>query len=219
MSERVITEHEKHIYNSYLAALGKANNRPFRPRENFDSLKDEVYVELKKLGSFFNEHRVLSFSEFFFAPFAIHEDETYKDLGFYNTPDAVKAYTRYQKVKNDTTDEEKLLEYTKNSFGHILRYCDKNKMSLSEYKTAVTSSDIPVWLVDLKHHFINFYALHALDFREEIYKLDREWREFYVRDFDEIFRKTYTNFSYSFELKQKLKRIKQAIERKLKQYE
>ena len=39
MIDNIVTDFEKQIYNAYLAALGKANNRPFRGRKNFDDLK------------------------------------------------------------------------------------------------------------------------------------------------------------------------------------
>lgn len=217
MIENIVTDFEKQIYNAYLAALGRANNRPFRGRKNFDDLKNDVYCELKKLSEFFSKNKTVNVQDFFNAPFVVHEDDKYQPLEYFNTYKAVQAYTKYQKVKE--TDTDKLFEYTKAGLAFVYQFCEQNKMFLNQYKTHRSDTDIPICLVHLKEHKINFFTLHTLEIREELYKLDREWRDFYVKDFDELFRKTYTNFSYAQEQKTKLKRIKEAIERKLKVYE
>jgi hypothetical protein len=217
MIEHIVSDFEKQIYNAYLVALSRANKRPFRPRKNFDDLKDEVYCELKKLGTFFAKNKEVNVQDFFLAPFELHNDTTYQPLDYFNTYNAVQAYTKFQKHKDTSVD--KILEYTKMGLAYVYKYCEQNKLTLNRYKSETNKSDIPTWLVHLKEHKINFFTLHTLEIRDELYKLDREWREFYVRDFDELFKKTYTSFSYSQDQKTTLKRIKQAIERKLNIYE
>jgi len=217
MIDNIVTDIERQIYNAYLAALGRANNRPFKPRKNFDDLKDNVYCELKKLGDFFYNNKEVNMQEFFDAPFLLHSDDKYQPLDYYNSHKAVQAYTRYQKQKD--VDVDKLYEYTKMGLAFVYNYCNVNKMSLDTYKIHKNDNDIPTALIHLKQHKINFFTLHTLEIREGLYKLDKEWREFYVKDFDELFKKTYTSFSYAQEQKTKLKRIKEAIERKLQEYE
>ena len=47
----MITEKEKHIYNSFLYASRKAKNKPVRLRQNFDSLTSHFgYNFIKILG-------------------------------------------------------------------------------------------------------------------------------------------------------------------------
>lgn len=217
MIENVVTDFEKQIYNAYLSALGAANNRPFRPRKDFDNLKDNVYCELKKLSAFFNKHRDINLQDFFNAPFKVHTDDKYQPIEFYNTYKATQTYTQFQKQKDVAPDS--LYEYTKGGLAFVYAFCEENKIPLSSYKTMSNEANIPIPLLHLKQHKINFYTLHTLEIRSELYKLDREWREFYVRDFDELFKKTYASFCYAQDQKNKLKKITQAIERKLKQYE
>jgi hypothetical protein len=216
--EQILTDFDKHIYNSYLAAIAKAADRPFRVRKNFDKFEDEKYTAVKKISEFLNKTGIDP-QDFFSAPFYAYNDEEYKTLDWYTTPDAVTAFTRFKRHQEITSNEDDLIKYTKKGLLFIVKYCLENNLCgpepLKQYGELKTESDIPLCLLHLKEHKINFYCIHALDFRNQIYKLDKSWRDFYIRDFDEIFRNTYKIFSYSSQLKPEIKRTIETIERKL----
>lgn len=211
----MVTEFEQYVYNSYLSAIAKAADRPFRPRKNFDGFDDEKYALLKRLGPFLSSND-LDVEDFFNAPFFLYNDETYKPLSYYVTPDAVTSYTRFKRKQDECTDEEKLLDYTKKGLAFVLKFCIENNLTIDQYRQYKTDSDIPICLLHLKEHKINFFVVHALEIRSELYKLERGWREFYIKDFDNIFRDTFKVFTYSSTLKTKVKQITVIIERKLK---
>jgi hypothetical protein len=215
MAEQEYTEFDKYVYNSYLAAIAKASKRPFRPRKNFDKLEDEVYATIKQLSVFFNRSGI-NVEDFFHAPFVVYDDETYKAITFYVTSEAVTTYTRFKRLQETCVDEGPLTEYTLKGLAFLTKYCIENGISIEQYKQERTSSDIPLCLLHLKEHKINFYVIHALEIRNEIYKLDKGWREFYVKDFDYIFRNTFKTYSYSNQLKEKSKKAIQIIQEKLK---
>jgi hypothetical protein len=210
-----VTDFEKFIYNCYLSAIAKVNNRPFRTRKNFEGIEDEKYNTLKRLSDFFGKNE-LDVEDFFHAPFMVYSDEAYKPLTYYTTPDAVSAYTRYKKKQETCKDEDKLIDYTMKGFKFLIRYCIDEGITLNQYSRRMNNAGIPVCMVHLKEHKINFYVIHTLENRDVIYKLDREWREFYVRGFDDLFRSTFRIFSYSIQLKDKIRKAKSIIETKLK---
>jgi len=212
--ENSLTDFDKYVYNCYLAAIARAANRAFRVRKNFDKFEDAKYNAIKQISQFLNRTEIDP-QEFFDAPFVVYKDEEYKTLDFYTTSEAVTAYTRYKRHMETCTDESQLVNFTKTGLKFILKYCIENKLSLRQYGEQKTESDIPLCLLHLKEHKINFYCIHALELQSQIYKLEKSWREFYVRDFDNIFRNTYKIFSYSTQLKPEIKRTIELIERKM----
>jgi len=219
MSDIVLSKFEKQMYNMYLAALGKANNRPFRARKNFDDLEDEKAIELRKLTYLFQKYGEVDVQDFFDAPFQVHDDDKYHPLDYYNSKAATNAYTRFKRQMQEEINPELLIEYTRRGLKWLLKYCVEHKITIDEYVEQTTDTDIPLFMLHLKQHKINFFIVHALEIRERIYKLERGWRELYVSDFDEIFRATYKTFTYSSALKEKTREILKLIQKRLREYE
>lgn len=213
-----LTDYEKRLYNFYLASLAKANNRPYRHRKNFDKLSSESYVALKKLSQQLH-HTEIDLSLFFNAPYIIHPDDKFQRIGYYLTPKAIKCYTMVvaRRDKLDA-DSEESLEYFKAGSKFLLEYCIENKLTVDEYKDAKTENAIPVALLHLKQHKINFYIIHALDLQSELYKLSVDWLSFFISDFENIFRDTKIKYNKSTQLKPKALQVIGAITNKLKQY-
>lgn len=211
-----LTDFEKRLYNLYLASLAKANNRPYKKRLNFDKLGDETYVALKKLSHMLS-HTDVELDTFFDAPYTIHQDDKYKKVGYYLTPAAVKNYTIIIARRNKLdADSEEILTHVRNGIRFIYDYCAECNYDLDDYKAAKTENDIPVALLHLKQHKINFYIVHALDMQSELYKLGVDWLNFFISDFESIFRDTKIRFNKSTKLKPTIIPIIGTINNKLK---
>lgn len=212
-----LTDFEKRLYNCYLASLAKANNRPYRRRINFDKLPDETYVSLKKLSQQLS-HTEIDLNVFFDAPYTIHPDDKYQKIGYYLTPKAIKCYTMVvaRRDKLDA-DSEESLEYVRAGLKFLLEYCIENKLTIDEYKNAKTENAIPIALLHLKQHKINFYIIHALDLQSEFYKLGVDWLSFFISNFENIFRDTKVKFNKSAQLKPKTIQVIGAITNKLEE--
>lgn len=210
-----ITEYDKRIYNEYLASIAAANNRPYRRRVNFDNLKDDVYVTLKRLSHMLRDTHI-DLKTFFSAPYSVHTDVKFQPLKFYLSSKAVITYTII--VNNRArlgADSVENLEYVKSGLKFVYEYCAENNLTLDEYKTSVTDNNIPTALLHLQQHKINFYIVHLLDMQCILYKLGVDWLTFFISDFENLFRDTKVKYNKSEQLKPIATKAIGAIQRKL----
>ena len=206
---------EQRLYNSYLKAVAVANKRGFRYRKDFSKTKPEDYTALKKLGYFFAHNENVSVDEFFLAPFRIHDDVKYKALRFYTSPRAIQSYTSFLKQREkQSPDSEETITYTLSGVKFILEYCQENNITVDEYKLRVVDGKVPLALLHLKQHKINFYVIHALEIQSELSKLDVEWLDMFIGDFNSLFAVTETHFNNSTALRPKVVALIQAINQK-----
>lgn len=214
LSKNDITEDEKRIYNAFLIASKRAKNKPFRLRQNFSDISDEVYINLKKLGAFFNNNQTISCNDFFWAPYETYSKEEYFDLNFYNTRKAIIAYTQYMRKKETLDpDSEACIEGCKTALKNIYTFCLMHAITLNDYKNS--PNPIPPFLVQLKEHTINFYILHGLDIERKVKQIEPELLDFYTKDFYNLFYQTRTKFLTSNRLKTVIRDGLKIIEKKL----
>ena len=221
----MITEKEKHIYNSFLYASRKAKDKPVRLRQNFDNLQSKDEIALKKLSLLLSKYSHINYSDFFIAPYKVYkEDNNYFDLSFFNTRRAIKCYTLYCKDKEvQNPDSEESIDTLKNCLKFIYSYCTDKKITLEEYKTYVPGTGvefsrqgaIPEIFWHLKDHKINFYTLHAFNIDAAVMCKDREIFDWFVKDFTDLYSKTRVKFVSSKLLKHKAKKGLKIIEQKL----
>jgi hypothetical protein len=186
LSKNDITEDEKRIYNAFLIASKKAKNKPFRLRQNFTDISDEIYISLKKLGVFFNTNQTISCNDFFWAPYEVYSKEEYFDLSFYHMRKAIIAYSQYMRKKEtQDPDNELTIQDCKDALKNIYNQCLQNSITLSQYKTS--QPPVPLFLINLKSHLINFYILHGLDVEKQIKGIEPELLDFYCKDFYDLF--------------------------------
>ena len=211
----MLTEQEKRIYNSYLIASRSAKNKPFKLRQNFDSIDNQTYVVLKKLGLFFEKHYNIKQVDFFTAPFSYYGSDNFFDLSFFLTPKAVKCYSLYIKKKEtqDPDNEDTILS-TKDCCIFIYKYCAENKITLHEYKHIINGTT-PLVLQHLRDHKINFYTLHGLQCDRTIRQVESELLEFFVSNFESLLNDTRVNFQRSIRLKNIVRESLSIIENKL----
>jgi hypothetical protein len=213
-SKNDITEDEKRIYNTFLVASKRAKNKPFKLRSNFTDISDEVYINLKKLGAFFNTNRTISCNDFFWAPYEVYSKEEYFDLNFYNTRKSIVAYSQFMRKKETLDpDSESCINDCKTALKNIYNYCLTQKLSLNGYKNS--PDPIPPFLVQLKEHTINFYMLHGLDVEKQIKQIQPELLDFYCKDFYNLYYNTRTKFITSTRLKTVIRDGLKIIEKKL----
>ena len=220
----MITEKEKHIYNSYLYASRKAKNKPVRLRQNFDNIESKDEVALKKLNLLLSKYSHINYSDFFIAPYKIYGSDNYFDLPFFNTRKAIKCYSLYCKDKEvQNPDSQQSIDTLKKCLKFIYNYCYDKKITLTEYKTYVpgTGAQIsregatPEIFWHLKDHKINFYTLHAFDMDTAVRGKDTEILDWFIKDFTDLYSKTRVKFISSKSLKEKANKGMKIIQQKL----
>lgn len=214
LSKNDISEDEKFIYNAFLVASRKSKNKPFKIRSDFSDISDEIYINLKKLGSFFAAHKNIGYNDFFWAPYEVYSKDEYFDLNFYNTRKAIVAYTQFvRKKETQDPDSESCINECKDGLKNIYNECLINGINLAQYKASVPP--VPIFLINLKSHLINFYILHGLDVEKQIKSIEPELLDFYCKDFYDTFYKTRTKFIASQRLKVVIREGLKIIEKKL----
>lgn len=211
----MITDKEEAIYNSYLYASRSVKNKPTKFRRNFDNISDKDLVCLKKLSLFFDKYRNISFNNWFIAPYKVYSADDYFDLHFFTTRKALKCYTIYMRDREtETPDSDASIELMKSCLSFIHNYCKSERITIDEYKKKV-ERNLPIILLHLKEHKINFYMLHALEADTVIKSVESSILNFIIDDFWTIFSQTRTGFISSKVLKEKTRKGIEIINNKL----
>lgn len=106
MEVLLISDFEKHIYNTFLKTARTSANKPYRLRRDFSNLDDITVACLKRLATFFKNHNSIDVEEFFSAPYKLYKDETYYDLKYFTSLKAIKAYNLLSQ-KNSRLEQKK----------------------------------------------------------------------------------------------------------------
>lgn len=211
----MITKKEEAIYNSYLYASRSAQDKPTKFRRNFDNMSDKDVVCLKKLSLFFDKYRNISYSDWFASPYKVYNAFEYFDLHFFTTRKALKCYTMYMRDRElNSPDSEESIELLKTCLSFIYNYCKDNSITVDEYKR-MQEDKLPLILLHLKEHKLNFYMLHALEADAIIKSVETSILNFIVKDFWTIFSQTRTALISSRILKEKAKKGIEIINKKL----
>ena len=110
-----MTEIQEKIYNDYLRALGKVNDRPYKPRKDFTKLDEETQRYLYRLELFFNQFKHLEPYQFFLASLE------YKEVKFLPLGD----YLKHSAVENN------------NKWGTLYNYVWPNSTIAGSYENEV----------------------------------------------------------------------------------
>lgn len=206
-----LTDFEKQIYNSYLAASRISNNKPYTPRRDFTKLDDKIFVILKKLSSLFENNKSVGISDYFNSSFT-HNNTDYIDLQFFITPKAIKNYTLYKrKQETASPDSDESVDLCKKCCDFITRYCIENNLTLNEYKSQYKGTT-PIILQHLRDHSINFNIIHGLECSSIIRQVEPDLLEFFIADFNKLLNDTHNSFIKSKKLKYKIRAAFKNIE-------
>jgi hypothetical protein len=201
----MISEKEKIIYNSFLYTQRISQNKPFRPRQNFDKITGTEEASIKKLFLLLSKYRHINYNDYFIAPYKVYGKDNYFELSFYNTTRALKCYTMYMKDKElSDPDHPETLESSKECLKFIHKYCTREKITLDQYKNAVDGT-MPLILQHLREHKINFYIIHSLNVEAKLKQIDNQLLDFIVKDYNQISSATRTKLAASKLLKEKIK--------------
>ena len=91
----MLTDFEKHIYNTYLKVSRVQNDKPYKLRINFDNFNVEDGNYLNKISRLLTKFKNINLVEFIQAPYTIYSDKEF-NLKFYTSQKALKAYTLFQ---------------------------------------------------------------------------------------------------------------------------
>jgi hypothetical protein len=167
------------IYNTFLRISRAQKNKPFRYRKNFEDFeKEENYLPVLKLKNFFSRNPKISMEDYFLAPYYVFPDskESYYDLKFYNSLQAIKTYSLYnKKILMEEPDSEIQLTKIKEGLEFIRDFCLEKEIQLAEYL---------FYKSEKTHDFL----IHLAEKKISIYNL------FLLKDFDKVLK------TYDFEL-------------------
>lgn len=172
------------IYNTYLSVARGSQNKPWRPRKDFEGFeKTDDGVLCAKLERFFAKFPQIRVKEFFAAPYLIYKDEDHFPLNFYVTQKAIAVYTTVQKQKlEESPDTEAQIEEIKKSLRHIGTTCVSRKINFEQYcfeKNGYTYTPV----LDYNNNLINVYTLIKLpSFEVIVNSLSLQDKELYLRN-------------------------------------
>jgi hypothetical protein len=174
------------IYNTYLKVSRTQNNKPFRYRKNFEGFESEKnYLPALRLEGFFNRHPQIKLEDFFIAPYVIFSEEkdNFYELSFYNSQQAIKIYTMYNK-KNlmEDPDSEGQLQKIREGLVFIRDFCLSKKIHLYEYPNykSEKTHDFLIHLANKQISIYNLFPLKGID--TSIKQYDFELLQFVLKD-------------------------------------
>jgi len=153
-----LTENQKKIYNIYIK--NSRYGKPYQYRKNFDDISEHIYFNLKKLDIFFSKFKNIKIEDFFFAPNAIYHNQPYPKLEYFNSRPAIRAYSIYNKQKEEE-NPEKQFDSIKESLFFIMKFCFDNKILVENYLNH-KSGVIFTWMNHYRERNINPYSLMEL---------------------------------------------------------
>ena len=177
----LITEYEKHIYNTFLRVSRSRNKQPFKLRKNFEKVDNELYVGLKKVSSFLKRFPHIKIEDYFNAPYNLYPDEQYFPLEYFHSLKATRAYTLAMKQQeNLDPDSAEQLTNIKESLVFIKRFCNEKSISPVDYINHKTNNEYS-FVLHLKEHKVNIYSLLGyLGFEKNIKQRDAEIIKFII---------------------------------------
>lgn len=190
-----MTELQKKIYNDYLKALAKANNRPYKFRKDFSEIDNDTKNVLYRLELFFLKFKHIEPFKFFEATFE------YKGLKFAKLEDflrhnAIIAYSKWSNAKyNVSIESEKAIEDFMSGLKFIYDYCVSEGITLKDYRTKTNNIGVLQMLIHLNEQKISYYHLHALNVNRS--QLDSDYLQIMFKDFDKMFEETKRQYNNS----------------------
>lgn len=176
-----LTDDIKQVYNAYLKAIAKKQNRGFRYRTNFDSFEDDKFAYCNRIARLFNQYPHIDMETYFEAPIKLNDD-FYPTLKYYTTHAAMKSYTLWLKQRqNLPPDHEYHIQAIKRSLKFITRYCTDNNIEWDEY---INSDNlVPHWVQQLKDNSISIYTLMGFtDFRQKLDSVEGDIKALYIQN-------------------------------------
>ena len=178
-----ISTFEKNIYNTHLKVSRSHQNKPWRPRENFDKLTIVEEELLKKISNILSTKNIQA--DFYFkAPYDLWKDKDYYPLEYFGKFKAIKAYNLWlEKNMFENPDEDVVVDMVKEGFLFIFNRCKQLKLKSIE-KWFEHKTYYPEFLIALSERKITYYNILAINSYDKYLKTYiKEDIDFIVTDF------------------------------------
>lgn len=206
-----MNQKQEEIYNQYLKALAKVNNRPYKLRKDFSKVDDETKIVLYRLELFFDQFSHIQPYNFFLALLE-YKGLTFATLSDYLKHSAIVAYSRHNIKKYDEyVDSDASLDNFMQGARNIVEFCLGNGLPTNQYRTSINNNGVPWILIHLNEQKISYYHLHALDISRT--DINSDYTDILFHDFNEMFISTKQKYINSNKLKQLGNKLKEKIER------
>lgn len=207
-----LTYKEKNIYNTHLKVSRTFQNKPWRPRENFDKISPVEEETIKKINNIIDSKNNINIENYFRAPYELWGDTTYYPLEYFTKSKAIKAYKLWiNKLFLEDPDNDIVIDMVKEGFLYIYRKCkEHNLKSIESYFEL--KSFYPDFIVALGENSINYYNVLSINNYDKILK------EFSKDEIDFIvygFYNTIETLRSRYYRSQKLKKLNEKIKTKL----
>jgi hypothetical protein len=185
------------IYNSYVRAYRVANNAPYQPRKNYETLPQKVKNKVERIKIFFDAYD-LNKDDFFDAPYFIFRDTKYFPFEYYLSRKAIKSYSDFQKeLLMRGPDEPKNLLKIKNTVQFLKKFCKNENIKFKDYLNH-NREKIPSFITHLKERKVSIYFLLGLDnFTSAFYSFNSNLSKFMIPDIYDNFELYQKNFNTS----------------------
>lgn len=158
----MLSDFEKNIYNTFLRISRSSQNKPYKLRENFESLDNSSIVYINRISKIFNKFKNIKVADFFIAPHVVYNDNNFYDLKFYASQRALKTYTVYMKQESITSpDAEHILIRVADALKFLNNFCKQNSVCIKDYHNH-TTNDTPSFILHLKDRSLSFYVMFEL---------------------------------------------------------
>jgi hypothetical protein len=186
----LLSDLEKSVYNKYLKALAKANDKPFIEKKEFVNLNDEKIDCIKKLTEFLISHKNINFDIFFSAPYKVFSDKKFYSLDYFYSQSSLKSYFLYLNFLNiESPDCEENLEFIMESIVFIKNFCLSKNLDFIDYLNYTDSVTLD-WCRHVFCKKISIYNILAFSYFDiNIYvlinKIPSDERELLLGDYGE----------------------------------
>lgn len=206
-----LTRLEKNIYNTHLKVSRSIQNKPWRPRENFDKITPVEEEQIKKISNILTTKNI-NVEYYFKAPYDLWQDKNFYSIDYFTKFKAIKAYNLWvEKMFFENPDSDIVIDLVKNGFMYIFTECKKHKLnSIERYFTL--KSYYPEFLIALSEKNITYYNILALNNYDKILKqIPKDDVDFIISGFYNTIESLRTRYYRT----EKLKKLNEKIINKL----
>lgn len=203
-----LSEQEKYIYNTYLKYLAQKAERPYKRRENFDTISSDIRLYLQKLNLMFERNPEVDIDLYFKSGFKYINGKFIDLKCFLSFSSIFKFYSRYiNEYYSNSADSESVISAFVEGLRFIISYLKENNKNIIDYPHITNEKGIPIYLVHLKKNKINLYHLHAFNIRLNDINLPEEILNIYLEGFKMKFFDTQMKFGLSGKIKEISKKL------------
>lgn len=149
---------EKQIYNTHLKYSRQYQNKPWRPRENFEKLSEKEEECIKSISKILISKNI-DCDHYFMAPYELWDDQKYLQIDYFSKYKAIKTYYKWiEKLMYENPEHKVIVELIKRGYLYIYEKCEQLKLSNLEQYFELKSF-YPEFLINLQEKKIIYYNI------------------------------------------------------------